>query len=556
MTSPASPGNDRGKGPNDPSRGASGGGLPPNLPDPVIEPRSRWIPSLVWVIPLIAALIGVALVVKSVAGRGPTITISFVSAEGLEPGKTKLKYKEVDVGTVKDITLSKDHTRVLVDVQLTKTAEDFAVKDTRFWVVRPRVAASGVTGLGTLLSGAYIGVDAGKSTEEETHFVGLETPPAVTGDQKGRQFTLRGESLGSIDIGSPIYYRRVQVGQVAGFSLDKDGTGVTMQVFVNAPYDQYIGTNSRWWHASGVDLRLDASGFKLNTQSLATVVLGGIAFQTPPNQAPGEQAPSNMTFRLGEDETDAMRDPDGQPVRVVMKFNQSLRGLAVGAPIDFRGIVLGNVTGIAIEYDPKTLTFQMPVTMNIYPGRLGKRFADSVPRNDTAAGQEVLQQLVTNGLRGQLRTGNLLTGQLYVALDLFPKAAKFKVNATQDPVELPTVPNTLDELQLQVADIAKKLDKIPFDQIGGNLNDALKNANNLFKQLDQQVVPEARDTLTAAKKTFGEAQSTLQSDSPLQSDVHQALQELTRTLQSLNALSDYLEQHPESLLRGKSGDKQ
>ena len=555
MTSPQGPGNDPAKGPNDPSRNAAGGGLPPNLPDPIIEPRSRWVPSLVWVIPLIAALIGIALVVKSVAGRGPTITISFISAEGLETGKTKLKYKDVDVGTVKEITLSKDHSRVLVEVQLTKAAEDFAVKDTRFWVVRPRVAASGVTGLGTLLSGAYIGVVAGKSAEDESHFVGLESPPAVTGDQKGHQFTLRGESLGSIDIGSPIYYRRVQVGQVAGFSLDKDGTGVTMQVFVNAPYDQYIGTNTRWWHASGVDLRLDASGFKLNTQSLATVVLGGLAFQTPPNQQPGPQAPNYMTFRLGADETDAMRDPDGQPVHVVMRFNQSLRGLSQGAPIDFRGIVLGNVTGIGIEYDPKTLTFQMPVTMDIYPGRLGKRFAASVPPNDAEAGQELLQQLVANGLRGQLRTGNLLTGQLYVALDLFPKAAKAKVDVTGDPVELPTVPNTLDELQVQVADIAKKLDKIPFDEIGTNLNSALKNANNLFNQLDTQVVPEARDTLSAAKKTFGEAQSTLQQDSPLQSDVHQALQELTRTLQSLNALADYLERHPESLVRGKPGDK-
>jgi len=250
-----------------------------------------------------------------------------------------------------------------------------------------------------------------------------------------------------------------------------------------------------------------------------------------------------------------MRDPDGQPVHVVMRFNQSLRGLSQGAPIDFRGIVLGNVTGIGIEYDPKTLTFQMPVTMDIYPGRLGKRFAASVPPNDAEAGQELLQQLVANGLRGQLRTGNLLTGQLYVALDLFPKAAKAKVDVTGDPVELPTVPNTLDELQVQVADIAKKLDKIPFDEIGTNLNSALKNANNLFNQLDTQVVPEARDTLSAAKKTFGEAQSTLQQDSPLQSDVHQALQELTRTLQSLNALADYLERHPESLVRGKPGDK-
>ncbi|SAK51940.1 paraquat-inducible protein [Caballeronia arationis] len=555
MTSP--------QGPNEPnestnggkSNGGNGGGLPPNLPEPVIEPRSRWLPSLVWVIPLVAALVGVLLVVKTVAGRGPTITISFVSAEGLEPGKTKLKYKDVDVGTVKTITLSKDHARVLVDVQLTKEASDFAVKDTRFWVVRPRVAASGVSGLSTLLSGAYIGVDAGKSDEDQTEFVGLETPPAVTGDQKGHKFTLRGESLGSIDIGSPIYYRRVQVGQVTGFSLDKDGTGVTMQVFVNAPYDQYVGANSRWWHASGVDLRLDSSGFKLNTQSLATVVLGGIAFQTPPNQQPGQQAQDNMTFRLGSDEADAMRDPDGTPLRVVMNFNQSLRGLSVGAPVDFRGIVLGQVTNIGIEYDPKARNFMMPVTINLYPDRLGRRTRDALPSPGSTASQELLQRLVQHGLRGQLRTGNLLTSQLYIALDFFPKAAQVKINASADPLELPTVPNTLDELQLQVADIAKKLDKIPFDEIGANLNSSLKNANSLFKQLDTQVAPEARDTLSAARKTFADAQSTLQQDSPLQSDVHQALQELTRTLQSLNALSDYLERHPESLLRGKSGDK-
>jgi paraquat-inducible protein B len=409
MTSP--------QGPNEPnestnggkSNGGNGGGLPPNLPEPVIEPRSRWLPSLVWVIPLVAALVGVLLVVKTVAGRGPTITISFVSAEGLEPGKTKLKYKDVDVGTVKTITLSKDHARVLVDVQLTKEASDFAVKDTRFWVVRPRVAASGVSGLSTLLSGAYIGVDAGKSDEDQTEFVGLETPPAVTGDQKGHKFTLRGESLGSIDIGSPIYYRRVQVGQVTGFSLDKDGTGVTMQVFVNAPYDQYVGANSRWWHASGVDLRLDSSGFKLNTQSLATVVLGGIAFQTPPNQQPGQQAQDNMTFRLGSDEADAMRDPDGTPLRVVMNFNQSLRGLSVGAPVDFRGIVLGQVTNIGIEYDPKARNFMMPVTINLYPDRLGRRTRDALPSPGSTASQELLQRLVQHGLRGQLRTGNLLT---------------------------------------------------------------------------------------------------------------------------------------------------
>ncbi|NIF79573.1 MCE family protein, partial [Paraburkholderia sp. Cy-641] len=481
-----------------PRHDSNGPKLPPHLPDPDIEPRSRWLPSLVWVIPLIAALIGIALVVKSVTERGPVITISFISAEGLEPGKTKVKYKDVDVGSVKTIRLAQDLSHVLVQVQLTKEGEQFAVKDSRFWVVRPRVGASGVSGLTTLLSGAYIGADAGRSTETEKSFVGLETPPPITGDQKGRQYTLHGDSLGSIDIGSPIFYRRVQVGQVVGFSLDKDGTGVTMQVFVSAPFDQYVGTNTRWWHASGVDLRLDSSGFKLNTQSLATVIVGGLSFQSPLGQNMGPQAPNNQTFRLGSDEADAMREPDGIPLRVVMNFNQSLRGLSIGAPVDFRGIVLGQVTNIGIDYDPKTRSFTMPVTMNVYPDRLGKRFRETAPAPGTLAGQNLLAQLVKHGLRGQLRTGNLITSQLYVALDIFPKAPPASVDVTNDPIELPTIPNTLDELQLQVADIAKKLDKVPFDQIGNNLNSALKNADQLFSRLDTEVVPQARDTLSAA----------------------------------------------------------
>ncbi|TCW76293.1 mammalian cell entry protein [Burkholderia sp. SRS-46] len=523
--------------------------------DPAISTKSGWLPSLVWLVPLIAALIGIGLVIKSVRERGPEITITFHSAEGLEPGKTQVKYKDVEIGMVKAITLSKDLTRVLVDVQLKKESEDFAVKGSRFWIVRPRVGATGVSGLGTLLSGAYIGVDAGRSADSQTEFTGLETPPAVTGDQKGAQYVLRGDSLGSVDIGSPVYYRRVQVGQVVGFSLDKDGTGVTFNVFVNAPYDQYVGTNARWWQASGVDLRLDSSGLKLNTQSLATVILGGIAFQTPPNQAAGATAPNNTTFHLAADETDAMRDPDGPPLQVVMDFNQSLRGLAVGAPVDFRGIVLGEVTNIGIDYDPKAKNFTMPVTMNLYPERLGRRFRDTIESKGEPARREIVERLVTRGLRGQLRTGNLLTSQLYVALDFFPKAPAAKFDAKRVPLELPTVPNELEELQVQVADIAKKLDKVPFEQIGKNLNSTLANADRLFKQLDTQVAPEARDTLTAAKQTFSAAEATLQQDSPLQSDVRGALKELTRTLQSLNALSDYLERHPESLLKGKPGDQ-
>ncbi|KAA0998802.1 MCE family protein [Paraburkholderia panacisoli] len=526
-----------------------------NPPDPELKPRKRWLPSLIWLVPLISALIGVVLVVKSISEKGPTVTVTLTNAEGVEAGKTKVKYKDVEIGSVETITLSKDLRHVIVNVQLTREAEKFATRGTRFWVVRPRVGANGISGLGTLLSGAYIGVDIGRSTERQTGFVGLDNPPIVTSGQPGHQYSLRGASLGSIDIGAPVFYRRVQVGQVVGFSLDPHGSGVVINVFVNAPFDQYVGTNTRWWHASGVDLRLDSNGLKLNTQSLATVVVGGLAFQSPPGQEAGQQAADKAVFRLAADESDAMREPDGLPLNVVMRFNQSLRGLSVGAPVDLRGIALGQVTEIGIEYNEKGKSFSMKVSMALYPDRLSRRSSEALPAPDTQGGHELLQHLVMEGLRGQLRTGNLLTGQLYVALDMFPKAPRATVDVHQNPIELPTVPNTLDELQVQIADIARKLNQVPFDRIGANLNGALENANRLFGHLDTEVVPQARDTLAAAQRTFGTAEATLRQVSPLQSDAQDAMQELTRTLQSLNALADYLERHPQALLFGKKGDR-
>jgi paraquat-inducible protein B len=527
----------------------------PDLPLPDIKPRKRWLPSLIWLVPLISALIGIALVARSISEKGPTVTVSFNNADGMEAGKTKVKYKDVEIGSVQAITLTKNLQHVMVKIQLTREAEKLATQDTRFWVVRPRVGANGISGLGTLLSGAYIGVDIGQSSEKRTEFVGLENPPIVTSGQPGHQYTLRGDSLGSVDIGAPVFYRRVQVGQVVGFSLDPHGSGVIVNVFVNAPFDQYVGTNTRWWHASGVDLRLDSSGLKINTQSLATVVVGGLAFQSPPGQDAGEQAADKAVFRLAADESDAMREPDGQPLNVVMRFNQSLRGLSVGAPVDLRGIALGQVMEIGIEYSEMDKSFSMKVSMALYPDRLSRRSSEALPAPNTPGGHELLQHLVMEGLRGQLRTGNLLTGQLYVALDMFPKAPRATVDVHQNPIELPTVPNTLDELQVQIADIARKLNQVPFDKIGANLNGALENANKLFGHLDTEVVPQARDTLAAAQRTFGTAEVTLQQAAPLQSDVQGAMQELTRTLQSLNALADYLERRPQALLFGKKGDR-
>lgn len=534
--------------------------LPPSpsgLPQPERRRRARWLPSLVWLIPIVAAVVGISLLIHTLASRGPEITVTFRSAEGLTPGKTAVRYKEVDIGLLKSVRLAPDRSHVLANIDLTKDAENFAVADTRFWVVRPRFAVSGVSGLETLLSGAYIGVDAGKSTERTREFKGLEAPPVVTSDSSGKQFVLRASDLGSLDIGSPVYYRRVQVGQVVAFQLDPNGRDITLRVFVNKPYDKLVNADTRFWHASGVDLKLDASGLKLSTQSLVTVLLGGVAFQAPDGTSATDAAAENTQFLLAADQAEAMKEPEElAPTLAVLNFDQSVRGLSPGAPVDFRGVIVGQVRSIGIEFQPDKKSFRMPVVVELYPSRMGFRERDV---QDPTRRYEIIASLLKRGMRAQLRTGNLLTGQLYVALDFFPKAPPADVNLNAPIPEFATTPGTFDQLQAQVGDIVNRIDKVPFDQIGQDLrksvaalNATLASADALVKQLNGDVAPQVLAALQDARKTLSAANGTLSSDAPLQQDARRMVQELTRTATSLRMLTDYLERHPEALLRGKS----
>lgn len=530
---------------------------PSGLPQPERRRRARWLPSLVWLIPIVAAVVGISLLIHSLASRGPEITVTFRSAEGLTPGKTAVRYKDVDIGLVKSVRLAPDRSHVLAMIDLTKDAENFAVADTRFWVVRPRFAASGISGLETLLSGAYIGVDAGKSTATTREFKGLEAPPVVTSDSSGKQFVLRASDLGSLDIGSPVYYRRVQVGQVVAFQLDPNGRDITLRVFVNKPYDTLVNADTRFWHASGVDLKLDANGLKLSTQSLVTVLLGGVAFQTPEDTSAKDGAAENTQFLLAADQAEAMKEPEElAPTLAVLNFDQSVRGLSPGAPVDFRGVIVGQVRSIGIEYQRDKKAFRMPVVVELYPSRMGFRERDV---QDNTRRREIIAALLKRGMRAQLRTGNLLTGQLYVALDFFPKAPPAEMNLNAPIPEFATTPGTFDQLQAQVGDIVNRIDKVPFDQIGQDLrksvaalNATLASADELVKQLNGDVAPQVLAALQDARKTLATANGTLSSDAPLQQDARRMVQELTRTATSLRMLTDYLERHPEALLRGKS----
>ncbi|MNY97007.1 MlaD family protein [Acinetobacter calcoaceticus] len=522
-----------------------------DLPEPQ-EKKSRWKPLLIWLIPLIALLIALSLAVKALLSHGPTIDVSFRTAEGLVAGKTTVRYKQVDIGVVRQIDLSDDRSHVIARIDLRKGASNFAAKDSRFWVVRPRIGTSGVSGIDTLLSGSYIEVDGGKSEEDKFEFTGLEVPPVISSDVPGKVFFLNADDLGSLDIGSPIYYRRINVGQITAYKLSDDGKNVELQTFIRAPYDKFVTTDARFWQASGIDVTLNASGFNLDTQSLASIVAGGIAFGIPESSR-ATTAANHSRFNLWDSKGDALKEPDGQPRGVIMYFDHSLRGLTVGAPIDFMGIEIGNVKSVNAEFYDHYKQIRMRVEAVIYPSRVENGQALN-------PNSEIFKDFIEHGWRAQMRTGNLLTGQNYIALDKFPKAKPATLQILGDNrVVIPTTPTELSGLQAQVSQIADKLTKFPLVEIGqdvrktlNNMNTAIESTDKLVKQLDGKVAPGLQATLDDVRKTVRSSESILSSDAPLQQDVRKALQQMTRAAASLQLMSDYIEQHPESIIRGKT----
>jgi paraquat-inducible protein B len=546
----------------------------PEVPEAVSEPRRRFSVQLVWIIPIIAAIIGLSLAIKVFMERGETITITFKTGEGMEAGKTKIKYKDVQIGEVKGIAISPDRSHVIVTAEIANDAKGLLVKDTRFWVVRARISGSSVTGLSTLIGGSYIGVDAGTSKDRQDDFVGLEAPPVVSMDVPGRQFKLHAPDVGSLDTSSPIFYRRLQVGQVISTELDRDGNGVSISVFIRAPYDQYVKPNTIFWDASGVDLTLSAAGVKVNTESMLSILVGGISFETPDGRNPVPEAPPKTNFPLYATRDEALKHAEAtQPFRMV--FNESVRGLAVGAPVDLRGVTVGEVTKIDLAIEPNGRKFAVPVEILFYPGRLqpsGKRAPGKAPRDF----RQLLDNLVAHGLRGEIRSGSLLTGQLYIALDFAPKAKQEAIDWESTPPTLPTVPGSMQELQRKLMQIVDKIEKLPLNELAGDarktvqsLDETVRSADKVLKNVDSSLLPEAksaiidvRQSLDEVKKTLGEARKTmgganqvLAPDAPLQLELRDALREMSRAAQSLRVLGDYLEEHPESLIRGKREDK-
>jgi paraquat-inducible protein B len=501
--------------------------------------RRRW-PSPIWLVPALAAVLGSWLAVRGLTGRGTTVTIRFATAESLEAGKTAIRYKSVDIGLVERIDLLPDRSGVAVTARISPQAEDLLGADARFWVVRPRVSGAGVTGIGTLIGGSYLGFAPGTEARASRDFVGLEHPPFVA-DRPGRRYLLRSEGLGSLDVGSPVYLRRFKVGQVTRLSLDQQARGV-VEVFVEAPYHQHVTTNARFWHASGVDLSVTARGIKLDTQSLAAMLLGGIAFEAPAAAATdttlGRDAPAaeGREYQLHPTREVALRNPSGLEELYRLTFQQAVRGLAVGAPVDLLGQPVGEVTAVDLQVDRRTTVARTVVTVSVDPRHL--RWADGPDeRHPAVAGSRAfLDRAVARGLRAQLRTDNPLTGQRYVALELVARAPRAAIDWRQQPAALPTVDGGEQDLVAQ-------------------MQRTLAGTSRLMARIDGELVPQVGSFLGQANQTLASIQQGLSGAGVVQHEARGAMRDVSNAAQALRSLSEYLERHPESLIRGKRADR-
>ncbi len=549
-----------------------------DLPDVVVK-KQRGIP-LIWLIPLVAAIIGASLAYKTITEKGPTITIIFKSGDGLEEGKTKIKYKAVEIGVVEKIDISPDMSHVIVTAELRKAAEPYCNDGTRLWTVRPHISATEITGLETLVSGVYIEIDPGEGNPA-SEFTGLEEAPIIRADSPGKEYVLQAKTLGSLKAGSPINYRGIQAGQVLGYELTEDGQTIRVPVFINEPFDKLVRPNSKFWNLSGVDVSITADGVKMKTASLGALLAGGVAFETLDNSLDGQPSEEGTVFTLFKSREDS-NNVFTRSIDLIMYFENSVRGLKVGAPVEFKGIKVGFVKDVRMEYHQDTMEMRIPVTIQIQPERVNTIGNQPVNPRKRIAG------LIKRGLRARLKTGSLLTGQLFIEMDLLPQIPIKRVGGDSPYLEIPTIPSTLDEITKTATEILADIRNLPLEDLISNMILTIKNINSLVespeimdtlvsfnKSLDQvqglvgkidgQVEPLASALRQTAKNadsalqhgttTLQEIEGFISEDSPLRVDLTNSLEELSAAARSMRLLADYLERHPEALVHGKAGPR-
>ena len=544
-----------------------------------IDHKSR-LP-LIWAIPVVTVVIGAWLAWTTISERGPLITITFETAEGLQANMSHVKHKDVDMGVVEKIALTKDMKGVQVTVRMNREAEPLLTDKAQFWVVRPRFFAGAISGLQTLFSGSYI--DLLPSSEGGTparSFVGLENPPVLQSDIPGRTFLLQAKRIGSLNLGSPIMFRDLEVGEILGWDVGEMAREITIHAFVRAPFDKYVHDNSRFWNASGASVQLGPNGLQLQVESLRAVVLGGIAFATPDDPKFPNESPADQPFTLYENKDAADTSVFKRSVPFVANFTSSVSGLVAGSPVTLRGQKIGEVSSVSLVYDRALDNVVVPVHFTLEPGRIAMLELPTDASLDTR-----MQDLVRRGLRVKLESSNILTGQKQLAMDIYKDAGPGELGKQGNAYVIPVLGGSSDDVATAATNLVNRLNSIPFESIGRNLDQTLAGVNALVndKQLEESVT-ELRSTLASTQtlvnnlnhgltpvmqrlpaianglessvqrtdKLIASVQTGYGGDSTFARDVTRLMMQLSDAARSIRVLADLLSRHPEALIRGRT----
>ena len=448
------------------------------------------------------------MIVKTLSEQGPRATISFKTAEGIEVGKTRIKYKNVDIGVVEKIKFSDDFSNIILTVDFMEGSEKFLRRSTRFWVVKPQLSLRGATGLSTIISGAYIEIEPGTGAPK-LHFIGLEKQPVVKSDEQGKKITLVTQKLGSVDTGSPIYYQGLLAGEVLGYELGNDRKSTYVHTFIKDPFDQLIRGNTNFWNVSGINVSMGADGFKVQTESIQSMLFGGIAFESPETLEQATTDIDKLVFTLHESYESIKKHAYTKKIKFIMFFDSSIRGLNLGAPVEFKGIKVGTVLDVRLEFDSGSTSFRIPVLIEIEPQRIIERGNQEMDQSHQA-----LQRLVKRGLRARLQTGSLLTSQLFVELDMHP-GSPINLSGSDTPYpELPTLPTSnFGAITQSAEDLLAKLNAVDIKEVTSVLIDTIKTANKTMHNADKAIesantligtpgIPEAIENIRITLKNF------------------------------------------------------
>lgn len=542
--------------------------------------RRRRIP-LIWLVPIVTALIGGWLAWDTYSKRGPTIVIQFESGDGLQAGQSQLKYRDITMGTVKSLAVTEDLSRVNVTVETTREAARLLTDKTIFWVVKPQLFAGKVSGLETLLSGSYIGMlpstEPGKT---QHHFIGSANPPILTSNVPGTIFKLQARKLGAISLGSPIFYRDLDVGTVLGWDLGEMARHVTIHAFVRAPFDKYVHDDSVFWNASGVSIKLGSDGVKVQMESVKALLLGGVAFDTRPN-ATSPPSRADHEFPLYADHDAATSAGFGRRLHIKSYFEGSVSGLEVGSDVTLHGLKIGEVTDLGLVFDPKIDRIVVPVLYVVE----AERIAGIAARRDVPLGFGAAE-MVRRGLRATLQSPSLISGGKIIALQFMPEEPPAELTREGEVFVVPSASGGgFDSLTRSAGEIMAKVNRIDFAAIGSSIASAtkgldktingpelqrslasleatMKDVQDFTHKLDVDAAPalarlpkiaaQLEEAMTKVNRLAGSVNSAYGTDSRFSRELDRLLPQLNDTARSFRALADLLSRHPEALIKGRT----